>query len=81
VLEKHEDFSRHFRGDTVHPSTRDVLDELNLLDDFLRLPHQEQCFRISAAIQIGIPSSSMLLPTFSKPATPFCALLWFYAVR
>jgi 2-polyprenyl-6-methoxyphenol hydroxylase-like FAD-dependent oxidoreductase len=41
VLEKHQDFLRDFRGDTVHPSTLDVIAELGLLDDFLRLPHQE----------------------------------------
>jgi len=41
VLEKHEDFLRDFRGDTVHPSTLNVMDELGLLDEFLKLPHQE----------------------------------------
>ncbi|HTS51271.1 MAG TPA: FAD-dependent oxidoreductase [Bryobacteraceae bacterium] len=41
VLEKHGDFFRDFRGDTVHPSTLEVLDELGLLDDFLKIPHQE----------------------------------------
>ena len=41
VLEKHEDFLRDFRGDTVHPSTLDVMHELGLLEDFLKLPHQE----------------------------------------
>src|SRR5215469_3771904 len=41
VLEKHADFFRDFRGDTVHPSTLEVLHELGLLDDFLKLPHQE----------------------------------------
>lgn len=41
VLEKHEDFFRDFRGDTVHPSTLDVLGELGLLTEFLRLPHQQ----------------------------------------
>jgi 2-polyprenyl-6-methoxyphenol hydroxylase-like FAD-dependent oxidoreductase len=41
VLEKHADFLRDFRGDTIHPSTMDALAELGLLDDFLRLPHQE----------------------------------------
>jgi 2-polyprenyl-6-methoxyphenol hydroxylase-like FAD-dependent oxidoreductase len=40
VLEKHADFLRDFRGDTVHPSTLRVMDELGLLDDFLRRPHQ-----------------------------------------
>ena len=41
VLEKHKDFFRDFRGDTVHPSTLEVLHELGLLADFLKLPHQE----------------------------------------
>ena len=39
VLEKHADFLRDFRGDTVHPSTLNLMDELGLLDDFLRRPH------------------------------------------
>ena len=39
VLEKHNDFLRDFRGDTVHPSTMRVMDELGLIDEFLRLPH------------------------------------------
>ena len=41
VLEKHADFFRDFRGDTVHPSTLEVIYELGLLDEFLRVPHQE----------------------------------------
>src|SRR4051812_18232725 len=41
VLEKHEDFLRDFRGDTIHPSTLEVIHELGLLDDFLKLPHQK----------------------------------------
>jgi 2-polyprenyl-6-methoxyphenol hydroxylase-like FAD-dependent oxidoreductase len=41
VLEKHADFFRDFRGDTVHPSTLEVMYELGLLDDFLKLPHQQ----------------------------------------
>jgi 2-polyprenyl-6-methoxyphenol hydroxylase-like FAD-dependent oxidoreductase len=41
VLEKHADFLRDFRGDTIHPSTLDVMAELGLLEEFLRLPHQE----------------------------------------
>jgi len=41
VLEKHADFLRDFRGDTVHPSTLNVIDELGLLDDFLKLPHHK----------------------------------------
>src|SRR5262245_14693390 len=41
VLEKHGDFLRDFRGDTIHPSTLEFMHELGLLDEFLRLPHQE----------------------------------------
>ncbi len=41
VLEKHKDFNRDFRGDTVHPSTLEVLYELGILDDFLKVPHQQ----------------------------------------
>jgi 2-polyprenyl-6-methoxyphenol hydroxylase-like FAD-dependent oxidoreductase len=39
LLEKHADFLRDFRGDTVHPSTLRIMEELGLLDDFLALPH------------------------------------------
>jgi 2-polyprenyl-6-methoxyphenol hydroxylase-like FAD-dependent oxidoreductase len=39
VLEKHADFLRDFRGDTVHPSTLEIMRELGLLEDFLKLPH------------------------------------------
>jgi 2-polyprenyl-6-methoxyphenol hydroxylase-like FAD-dependent oxidoreductase len=41
VLEKHADFNRDFRGDTIHPSTLELLHELGLLEEFLRLPYQE----------------------------------------
>jgi len=41
VLEKHTDFFRDFRGDTIHPSTLELLYELNLLDRFLKLPHSQ----------------------------------------
>jgi 2-polyprenyl-6-methoxyphenol hydroxylase-like FAD-dependent oxidoreductase len=41
VLEKHEDFLRDFRGDTVHPSTLEVMHELGLLEAFLKVPHQK----------------------------------------
>lgn len=50
VLEKHGDFLRDFRGDTVHPSTLELMYEVGLLEDFLRRPHQ-QLERM--AIQIG----------------------------
>ena len=41
VLEKHNDFFRDFRGDTVHPSTLALLEELGLLAAFLKIPHQQ----------------------------------------
>jgi 2-polyprenyl-6-methoxyphenol hydroxylase-like FAD-dependent oxidoreductase len=41
VLEKHADFLRDFRGDTVHPSTLELIYELGLLDEFLKLPHRK----------------------------------------
>ncbi len=41
VLEKHADFLRDFRGDTIHPSTLQVMHELGLLEEFLQRPHQE----------------------------------------
>ena len=41
VLEKHADFLRDFRGDTIHPSTLEVMYELGLLEEFLKLPHDE----------------------------------------
>ena len=41
VLEKHKDFFRDFRGDTVHPSTLEVMYELGLLEEFLKVPHQK----------------------------------------
>jgi 2-polyprenyl-6-methoxyphenol hydroxylase-like FAD-dependent oxidoreductase len=51
LLEKHADFLRDFRGDTVHPSTLRILQELGLLEDFLQLPHskiQPICVEIDA---------------------------------
>ena len=41
VLEKHADFFRDFRGDTIHPSTFELMHELGLLEEFLKVPHQE----------------------------------------
>src|SRR5215213_495708 len=50
VLEKHADFLRDFRGDTIHPSTLEVMHELELLGEFLKRPHDEVH---KAAVQIG----------------------------
>jgi 2-polyprenyl-6-methoxyphenol hydroxylase-like FAD-dependent oxidoreductase len=67
VLEKHADFFRDFRGDTVHPSTLELMFELGLIDEFLKLPHQ-QVETVSA--QIGAEHVQMVdfrhLPTHCK---------------
>jgi 2-polyprenyl-6-methoxyphenol hydroxylase-like FAD-dependent oxidoreductase len=72
VLEKHPDFLRDFRGDTVHPATLEVLHELDLLDDFLKLPHR-QLMRVRA--RIG--GEDITLGDMSKLATKcrFMALI------
>src|ERR1700747_2303901 len=49
VLEKHADFLRDFRGDTVHPSTLELMYELGIVDDFLRRRHQK-VFKFGAQI-------------------------------
>jgi 2-polyprenyl-6-methoxyphenol hydroxylase-like FAD-dependent oxidoreductase len=49
VLEKHADFLRDFRGDTIHPSTLQLMFELGLLEDFLKLPHRK-AFQLSAVL-------------------------------
>ena len=53
VLEKHADFLRDFRGDTVHPSTLEIIYELGLLDEFLKRPHQE--LRELSGLISGVP--------------------------
>ena len=67
VLEKHADFLRDFRGDTVHPSTLELMHELGLLDEFLKLPHQK-VERLTA--QVGDERVRMIdlthLPTHCK---------------
>ena len=67
VLEKHPDFLRDFRGDTVHPATLELMYELGLLDQFLKIPHQK-IERLSA--QIGAERLQAIdfthLPTHCK---------------
>jgi 2-polyprenyl-6-methoxyphenol hydroxylase-like FAD-dependent oxidoreductase len=67
VLEKHADFFRDFRGDTVHPSTLQLMYELGLLDEFLKLPHQKL---ETLTAQIGAEHLKMVdfrhLPTHCK---------------
>src|SRR5436309_1618839 len=53
VLEKHESFLRDFRGDTVHPSTLDVMDELGLGDEMARLPHREDADGDGLDMRVG----------------------------
>lgn len=61
VLEKHGDFLRDFRGDTVHPSTLQVIDELGLLDEFLRIPHTKV-----TDITVRTPAGPTTFADFSK---------------
>jgi 2-polyprenyl-6-methoxyphenol hydroxylase-like FAD-dependent oxidoreductase len=72
VLEKHKDFLRDFRGDTVHPSTLQVMHELGLLEEFLKLPHT----RIRTA-NIEIGDEHFTLGDFSRLPTAgkFIALM------
>jgi 2-polyprenyl-6-methoxyphenol hydroxylase-like FAD-dependent oxidoreductase len=67
ILEKHADFNRDFRGDTIHPSTLELMYELGLLDEFLKLPHQE--LRELRAVVNGqpVPAADFTrLPTHCK---------------
>jgi 2-polyprenyl-6-methoxyphenol hydroxylase-like FAD-dependent oxidoreductase len=65
VIEKHADFFRDFRGDTVHPSTMEILDQLGLLDDFLSRPHN----RIDHA-RIAIDGRDYIVGDLSGLDTP-----------
>ena len=67
VLEKHKDFFRDFRGDTVHPSTQELLYELGILDDFLSMPHQEiQQIGLTMGTETFPIADCCQLPTHSK---------------
>jgi 2-polyprenyl-6-methoxyphenol hydroxylase-like FAD-dependent oxidoreductase len=72
VLEKHADFLRDFRGDTVHPSTLRIMQELGLLDDFLKLPHSK-----IRAMSAEIGGSCIKVADFGRLAPPgnFIALM------
>jgi 2-polyprenyl-6-methoxyphenol hydroxylase-like FAD-dependent oxidoreductase len=67
VLEKHKDFLRDFRGDTIHPSTLQLMHELGLLEEFLKLPHQKV---LELAGQVGAETVTLAdfthLPTHCK---------------
>ncbi len=66
VLEKHADFLRDFRGDTVHPSTLRIMDELGFIDEFLRLPHTKM-----TEVTMEMHEGSVTFADFSKLPGPF----------
>lgn len=71
VLEKHGDFLRDFRGDTVHPSTIRLLDELGLGDEFRRLPQsrlQNVAFPVRGGRFVTLGDFSMLRPPYNYVA-------------
>jgi 2-polyprenyl-6-methoxyphenol hydroxylase-like FAD-dependent oxidoreductase len=72
VLEKHKDFLRDFRGDTIHPSTLELIHELGLLGEFLKLPHQKV-----KQIPIEIGETRLTIADFSHLPTrcKFIALM------
>jgi 2-polyprenyl-6-methoxyphenol hydroxylase-like FAD-dependent oxidoreductase len=72
VLEKHGDFLRDFRGDTVHPSTMEILDQLGMLERFLERPHN----RVSQA-RLTIGGQTLTLGELGhlKTRTPFIAMM------
>ncbi|WP_424981370.1 FAD-dependent oxidoreductase [Maritalea sp. S77] len=72
VLEKHVDFFRDFRGDTVHPSTLEVMNELGLLEKFRQLPHQKV-----EKLGATIGKDKLYLAEFShlKNAAPYIAFV------
>jgi len=65
VLEKHADFFRDFRGDTVHPSTMEILDQLGMLERFLKRPHN----RVSTA-ELSIAGRDWTIGDLSHLSTP-----------
>lgn len=67
VLEKHGDFLRDFRGDTIHPSTLEVMHELGILDEFLKRPHQETRNLTGYISGVPVPFADFThLPTVCK---------------
>jgi len=72
VLEKHADFFRDFRGDTIHPSTLEIMNELGFLDDFLSRPHQK-----ARTVSVTVGDTPLTLGDFSHLPTrcKFVALM------
>jgi 2-polyprenyl-6-methoxyphenol hydroxylase-like FAD-dependent oxidoreductase len=72
VLEKHADFLRDFRGDTIHPSTLQLMHELGLLEDFLKLPHSALS---SIAMRFGNETIQFADFSHLPVAAPFVAMM------
>ncbi|SFH98799.1 2-polyprenyl-6-methoxyphenol hydroxylase [Bosea sp. OK403] len=72
VLEKHADFLRDFRGDTIHPSTLQVMHELGLLEDFLKLPHTKTR---ELAIRFGDETIQFVDFTHLPVVAPYVAMM------
>lgn len=72
LLETHKDFDRDFRGDTIHPSVMQIMEELNLSDRLLQLPHAKM-----RQIRIQTPSDTVTLADFShlKTRYPYITML------
>ncbi len=66
VLEKHNDFLRDFRGDTIHPSTLELLDQVGLADEFLKLPHSKV-----SSVQMQTTSGQTLRVSLSRLPSKF----------
>ncbi|HWK76687.1 FAD-dependent monooxygenase [Microbacterium sp.] len=64
VIEKHADFLRDFRGDTIHPSTQELLADLGLLDEFLALPHDDM-----ERVTVSWQGVELVLADFSRLPT------------
>jgi len=72
VLEKHADFLRDFRGDTIHPSTLQLMYELGLLDEFLELPHNKES---EVAVRFGDEEITAADFSHLKVKAPYIAFM------
>jgi 2-polyprenyl-6-methoxyphenol hydroxylase-like FAD-dependent oxidoreductase len=72
LLEAHKDFDRDFRGDTIHPSVMEIMEELGLAERLLELPHSKM-----RRISIQTPEASLTLADFSRLKTryPYITML------
>lgn len=61
IIEKHADFLQDFRGDTIHPSTLEIMHQLGLLESFLTLPHQR-----AEKLEAEIAGQNVTMADFSR---------------